>query len=58
MIRPANEMSRVVTETPAEALNPCTMGNNECVAKAGASSVIVSVCAVFGLAMRCVFVVF
>ncbi len=38
-MRPASEMSRVSTVTPAVAANAWTMGRNEYVASAGASSV-------------------
>ena len=38
-IRPASEMSRVSTSMPAAPANALTMGNNEYVASAGASSV-------------------
>ena len=38
-IRPANEMSRVSTRTPAVDVNAATIGNNEYVANNGASSV-------------------
>ena len=39
MIRPAREMSRVSTRTPAGAVNAWMIGNNEYVANNGASSV-------------------
>ena len=39
MMRPANEMSRVSTLTPASDAYACTTGSNEYVASAGASSV-------------------
>ena len=38
-MRPAREISRVVTETPAALANASTMGSSERVASAGASSV-------------------
>ena len=38
-MRPASEMSRDSTSTPAFPANALTMGRNECVASAGASSV-------------------
>ena len=41
IIRPANEISRVSTSIAEEAVNAFTIGKKECVAKAGASSVIV-----------------
>ena len=40
-IRPASEMSRSSTSTPACAANASTTGRSECVARAGASSVYV-----------------
>ena len=39
MMRPASEMSRVSTDTPAAEVKACTIGRNEWVASAGASSV-------------------
>ena len=39
MIRPASEMSRVSTSTPAAAANASMTGRNEYVARSGASSV-------------------
>ena len=39
MIRPAREMSRVSTCTPALAVNAAMIGRNEYVASSGASSV-------------------
>ncbi len=38
-IRPASEMSRGSTSTPAAPANACTIGSSEMVASAGASSV-------------------
>jgi hypothetical protein len=40
-MRPASEMSRVSTLTPAARVNASTIGSNEYVARAGASSVLV-----------------
>ena len=39
MMRPASEMSRVSTAMPDERVNAYTIGSNEYVASAGASSV-------------------
>ena len=38
-MRPASEMSRSSTSTPAGAANASTIGSSDCVASAGASSV-------------------
>jgi len=41
IIRPANDISRVSISIAEDAVNALTIGKKECVAKAGASSVIV-----------------
>jgi hypothetical protein len=39
MMRPASEMSRVSTSMPAVPVNASMIGNKDCVARNGASSV-------------------